>query len=288
MAPGRNRAPVGAHRLDMGGGSFHIPAMRLVHFFILSGALLAVSVRADEKFPLLKAGDDTYTNVTVTGVSATDIYFIYDQGTANAKLKDLDPALQQHFGYDPAKAGAVEKKQAADQVQYHRQLLRQPPPEDMPRTIGTDASNGGKKIWAKSFLNQKFPGLAVEKWLTAAPDIRGKFVLVDFWATWCGPCRKAIPELNSFQKKFADKLVVIGLSDESEAAVRRMTDPQIEYTIAVDSNAVTKNMIGVTGIPHVMIMDPQGYVRWEGFPFLEGHELTESVVADIIARYSAK
>lgn len=262
--------------------------MRPFIFLVLGLAVLAVSVRADEKFPLLKAGDDTYTNATVTGVSATDIYFTYDQGMANAKLKDLDPALQKHFGYDPAKSGAMEKKQAADQAQYHQQLLKQPAPADMSRTIGSDAPDAGKKIWAKSFLNQKFPGLAVEKWLTAPPDIRGKFVLIDFWATWCPPCRKAIPELNAFQTKFADKLVVIGLSDESEAAVRKLTDPKIEYTVAIDSNAVTKHTIGVTGIPHVMIMDPQGYVRWEGFPFLEGHELTEQVVADIIARYSAK
>ena len=271
----------------MGGGSFHKHTMRPGFTFVLVLAVLAVSARADEKFPLLKADGSTYTNVTVTGVSATDIYFIYDQGMANAKLKDLDPALQKHFSYDPAKAGAMEKKQAADQAQYHRQLLKQPAPEDMTRTAGSSSSSdAGKKIWAKSFLNKKFPGLAVEKWLTAPPDLRGKFVLVDFWATWCSPCRKAIPELNGFQKKFANKLVVIGLSNESEAAVRRMTDPKIEYTIAVDSNAVTKNTVGVTGIPHVMLMDPQGYVRWEGFPFLEGHELTESVVADIIARYS--
>ncbi len=277
-----------AHPLDTGGAAFHIAVMRLVIFLLLGLALLSGTVRADEQIGVLKVGTDTYTNVTITGVSATDIYFIYDQGTGNLKLKDLDPVLQKHFNYDPAKAGAVEKKQAANQVQYHQELLRQPPPEDMSRPIGKDASNSGKKIWAKSFLNQKFPGLAVEKWLTPAPDIRGKFVLIDFWATWCGPCRKAIPELNNFQKKFGAKLVVIGLSGESEAAVRRMTNPQIEYTIAIDSNAVTKNMIGVTGIPHVMIMDPQGYVRWEGFPFLEGHELTEQVVADILDRYSAK
>src|SRR6185503_1374084 len=82
-----------------------------------------------------------------------------------------------------------------------------------------------KKIWARSFLNQKAPELIVEKWLTKEPDQQGKFVLIDFWATWCGPCRKAIPELNALHKKFGDKLVVIGLSDEAEVTVKAMKTP---------------------------------------------------------------
>src|SRR5438876_349622 len=73
-----------------------------------------------------------------------------------------------------------------------------------------------KKIWAKSFLNQKALEFIVEKWLTKEPNRKGKFILLDFWATWCGPCRKAIPELNRIHKNFGDKLVVIGLSDEKE------------------------------------------------------------------------
>ena len=126
----------------------------------------------------------------------------------------------------------------------------------------------------------------VEKWLTPPPAKHGKFVLLDCWATWCPPCRKAIPELNDFQKQFAGKLVVIGISDETEAAVRKMTDPKIDYSIAIDTQARTKKIVGVTGIPHVLLIDPQGYVRWEGFPFLDGYELNAKVVADIIARYS--
>jgi cytochrome c biogenesis protein CcmG/thiol:disulfide interchange protein DsbE len=142
-----------------------------------------------------------------------------------------------------------------------------------------------KKIWAKSFLGQKAPKLEVEKWLTTEPDCKGKVVIIDFWATWCPPCREAIPELNGYRKKFGDKLVVIGISDETEEAVRKLTDPKIEYAVAIDTQARTKKAVGVTGIPHVLILDPDGIVRWEGFPFLDGYELNDKIVGDIIDKY---
>jgi thiol-disulfide isomerase/thioredoxin len=127
----------------------------------------------------------------------------------------------------------------------------------------------------------------VKKWLTARPDTAGKFVLVDFWATWCGPCRRAIPELNALQHQFAGRLVVIGISDEAEAVVRGMTEPRIDYAVAIDPEARTKRQLEVTGIPHVILIDPAGVVRWEGFPLLAGYELTPAVVAGVIAKYSA-
>ncbi len=142
-----------------------------------------------------------------------------------------------------------------------------------------------KQLWAKSLLHQKAPDLVVEKWLTKEPDRAGKFVLVDFWATWCGPCRKAIPDLNAFHKKFGDKLVVIGLSDEPEAKVKGFTNPKIEYFSAIDTSARMKKQVEVKGIPHALLIDPKGIVRWEGFPLLNGHELTEKVVEDVLAKY---
>jgi len=257
--------------------------------FIALGLLATTTAWADENLPLLKTGSEVYSNVTVLTVSATDVYFTYNNGhgMANAKLKTLSPELQKHFHYNAAKAGEVEQKQAADNAQYHLQVIGQSSSQSSDNGGGAQQTSGaGKQIWAKSFLNQKAPDLIVEKWLTPEPDRRGKFTLIDFWATWCPPCRAAIPELNSYREKFGDKLVVIGISDETEAAVRALTNPQIEYSIAIDTQARTKNVVGVTGIPHVLIIDPQGIVRWEGFPFLQGYELNEKVVADILAKYS--
>jgi len=146
-------------------------------------------------------------------------------------------------------------------------------------------TNGGKKLWAKSILNEKAPELVVQKWITPQPVTNGKFVLVDFWATWCGPCKRAIPELNNFNKKFGDRLVVIGISDEPVETVNQLKDVKIEYYSAVDTRARVKNKLNVTGIPHCILIDPKGIVRWEGFPSLDGFPLTEEVIANLLEKY---
>ena len=148
-------------------------------------------------------------------------------------------------------------------------------------TLATSAAEP-KRMWADSFLGKKAPELVVESWIGTKPETKGKFVLVDFWATWCGPCRKAIPELNTLHKEFGDRLVVIGLSDEERGTVEKFANPKIEYFSAVDPEARMKDAVGVKGVPHVLLIDPEGVVRWEGFPLLTGHELTPDVVRGIL------
>ncbi|WP_298506550.1 TlpA disulfide reductase family protein [uncultured Maribacter sp.] len=142
-----------------------------------------------------------------------------------------------------------------------------------------------KKIWAKSFMNKKAPEIVVEKWLTDKPETQGKFILIDFWATWCGPCKKAIPELNVFQKKFIDSLVVIGISDETKAKVKKMKTPKIEYYSAIDTRKKLKEVYEVQGIPHCVIINPDGVVVWEGWPHLKGFELNEEVIRKLLNSY---
>jgi cytochrome c biogenesis protein CcmG/thiol:disulfide interchange protein DsbE len=146
-------------------------------------------------------------------------------------------------------------------------------------------SNNGKKMWAKSILNEKAPELVVEKWISKQPDTKGKFVLIDFWATWCGPCRAYIPTLNDLQKKYADKLVIIGISDEAEEKVEAFDNPKINYFEAIDTKGTVKELIQVKGIPHAILIDPKGVVRWEGFPLLQGNQLTEEVIKGLLDKY---
>lgn len=152
-------------------------------------------------------------------------------------------------------------------------------------TVTAQESNNGKKLWAKSFLNQKAPELVVEEWISQKPETKGKFMLIDYWATWCGPCRKAIPELNEIQKKFSKDLVVIGISDEPAEKVKAMKDPVIEYANGIDTKKTMSDQLEIKGIPHVILIDPQGIVRWEGYPQLEGHQLTPEVVETLIKKY---
>ena len=129
-------------------------------------------------------------------------------------------------------------------------------------------SNNGKQLWAKSILNEKAPDLTVTEWLSKQPDTKGKFVLVD-----------------EIQKQFKDDLVVIGISDETADKIKAMEKPVIEYYCGIDPQGTMKKSLEVKGIPHIILIDPQGIVRWEGFPFLEGHKLTPEVVKNLIQKY---
>ena len=139
-----------------------------------------------------------------------------------------------------------------------------------------------KRLWARSYLWEKAPELVVGKWLTDKPKSEGKHLLIEFWATWCRQCRLAAPRLNELHRKFGDELVIIGISDESEQVVRSLKEPTMDFYIAIDTQGRMKEKMGVFGIPHVIIVEPDGHVVWEGFPLLEGHELTEQVVEKIL------
>ncbi len=244
--------------------------------YLVFGALLLVAsalrAAAPVKLDSLKVGATTYSNVTVIGANKTDLYFTHAGGIANVKLKNLPPELQEKFGYDPRVAAEAERKQGEDQKLYlnslasnlvaqARQTARaaQPPPPSSEDSLADPVSD-------RSLLGKRAPAVEVEKWLSDRPALEGKFVLVSFWAPWSLPCRKYIPELNGLQKKFADKLVVVGLTAEPEAALEEMAAPKLEFASAIDTQARLSAAAGVTSVPFILLVDPRGVVRYQGHP----------------------
>jgi thiol-disulfide isomerase/thioredoxin len=139
-----------------------------------------------------------------------------------------------------------------------------------------------KKLWAESFLGKQAPKFAVEGWVSAKPEFKNKFILIDFWGTHCPQCKKAIPELNKISKKYKDKLIVIGIATATKNMIKSMKYPSIEYYSAYDTHGVLKNRYGVRGIPHIVIIAPDNTVVWEGYPFLGNDLLTLEKVGKII------
>jgi len=90
-------------------------------FPALVSLIITLQIHAQEKLPVLKVGSQIYTNVTITEVTATDIYFSFNRGMASAKLKNLEPAMQSHFHYDAARAEARAQEQKAAAAQYRPQ-----------------------------------------------------------------------------------------------------------------------------------------------------------------------
>jgi len=111
------------------------------------------------------------------------------------------------------------------------------------------------------------PKLDGLKFLTRKPETEGRVVMVEFWATWCGPCVKNIPHLNELHKMFRDTVAIIGVSDEEADVVKEfMGRKNMDYAVALDRSASIKGSLAVRGIPHAIIMSPDGVVRWQGHP----------------------
>jgi thiol-disulfide isomerase/thioredoxin len=116
------------------------------------------------------------------------------------------------------------------------------------------------------------PQFVVQKWITRQPDPAGRLVAIDFWATWCPPCRASIPHLNEIQGKFGNDLLVVGVSDETSSKFEQglkkqdLKENQFQYSLALDPAQRMYKFFGPGGIPHMALLSPDMVVRWQGHP----------------------
>lgn len=95
-------------------------------------------------------------------------------------------------------------------------------------------------------------------------DYKGKVVIVSFWASWCGPCRKELPVLSGIQKQATtDKLQVISVNmDEERSTFKKLTEilAHTDMKLVHDGRRRAARKYGVEGIPHMVIIDESGHV----------------------------
>jgi thiol-disulfide isomerase/thioredoxin len=117
-------------------------------------------------------------------------------------------------------------------------------------------NNVGKKLEVKAdFVKTK-------------PETAGKPMMVEFWATWCGPCVASIPHVNEIHKKYESKgLVVIGLTQESNQEIKPFVKAKkMEYHVGTDKGGKINKELGIKGIPHAVLVNKAGEIVWEGHP----------------------
>lgn len=246
-------------------------------FRFVSVAWLALSLSvsaASLKLDTLMVGSTNfaptiYSNVTVLGANITDLYFTHALGIANVKLKYLSPELQKQFNYDPKAAAEAEKQQNESDLRYQKSEATSFFSHGQKAEAGGKAPSSAENslvdpISERSLLGRPAPVLDADKWLGEKPAMEGKFVLVDFWAPWSIPCRKCIPELNSLQKKFKDKLLVVGWTSEAEMA--DLNELKMEFPSALDTKSKLTALADVTSIPCVLLIDNKGIIRYQGHP----------------------
>ena len=240
-----------------------------IFLFPLLGAMALWATHgyaAPEKLDSLKSGSQVYSNVTVLRVTDTDVFFSHDKGFANAKLKYLDSETQKKFDYDPDVASQAERHQNRDdslfQVVVASNIVAQA--EKNARTNAPE-ENLVDPISDKSLIGKAGPGLETVKWLGQKPDMKGKYVLLYFWAPWSSACKKASPELNALQKRYAENLVVVGLAAENQPEIET-ADPKLEFASTIDARGRVRTGLGVTSVPSVLLLDPKGIVRYQGHP----------------------
>ena len=111
----------------------------------------------------------------------------------------------------------------------------------------------------------------------ALSSLRGKYVLIDFWASWCGPCRREIPNIKKVYAEFKDKgLQVVGVSiDNSDKAWRKaLEEENIDYLQLYDPEGITSKLYNYNGIPFIILISPEGIILEKG---LRGENIREKI-----------
>jgi len=142
----------------------------------------------------------------------------------------------------------------------------------MPKETAVAPGEIGSRL--PDFVVKDLPGREL-----SSADLRGKIVLVDFWATWCQPCKKEMPGYQKLLDKYGSRgFAVIGLKfdvmRDTEDPVQFARKIGVKYPLAVASEDIKQKFGGIQGLPTTMLYDRQGVLRKKviGFEYTENFE----------------
>lgn len=147
-------------------------------------------------------------------------------------------------------------------------------------TTAQGSTNSQPKLDAPLFKGETIDGKTFD-----LADYKGKVVLINFWATWCGPCRMEIPDLIRLQEKYGPKgFTVVGLSEDDSAEPVKpfVKDNKINYPVLVSPPGLGQEY-AVTGLPTSFLVDKNGKVVW-AMSGVSPNQSTESIIAPEIEK----
>lgn len=151
--------------------------------------------------------------------------------------------------------------------------------------VSDGAEGEAAEAEASLTIGDKAPAVAIGKWVHGTEVEKFKkdsVYVVEFWATWCGPCRASMPHIASLQTEYGDRVKFIGVTDEDAETVKTFLEEKqgeeeektwqevITYALALDKDSKTSEAYmraaGQNGIPTAFIVGKQGLIEWIGHP----------------------
>ena len=162
-------------------------------------------------------------------------------------------------------------------------MLKEAPAEYAQLKRVAKAKNAARQL-AVTAVGQKFADFevpAADGSMQKLSDYvgKGKVTLVDFWASWCGPCRAEIPKLQALKAKYGDKFDVLGVAvwDNPDDTRKAMEQMEITWPVIIGTEQLNQptDLYGIKGIPHIIIFGPDGTILSRG---LTGDDLANKLV----------
>ena len=162
-------------------------------------------------------------------------------------------------------------------------MLKEAPAEYAQLKRVAKAKNAARQL-AVTAVGQKFADFevpAADGSMQKLSDYvgKGKVTLVDFWASWCGPCRAEIPKLQALKAKYGDKFDVLGVAvwDNPDDTRKAMEQMEITWPVIIGTEQLNQptDLYGIKGIPHIIIFGPDGTILSRG---LTGDALANKLV----------